>query len=87
MKQYDEFSAFCCPRLSDSMLWDKFQLAIQYVLSKCVIDVTKYSDDVCHLQIYVKENLKNQNILLSCTMKNGNNISVKVIMLPVIQQC
>jgi hypothetical protein len=56
MKQYDELSAFCCLSLSDPTSWGKFQLSIQYVLSKCVIDVTKYSNDFCHLQKYVKEN-------------------------------
>lgn len=56
MKQYDELSAFCCLSLGDPTSWGKFQLAIQYVLSKCVIDITKYSDDFCHLQKYVKGN-------------------------------
>jgi hypothetical protein len=55
MKQYDELSAFCCLGLSDPMSWGKFQLVIHYVLSKCVTDNTKYSDDFCHLKKYVKK--------------------------------
>jgi hypothetical protein len=55
MKQNDELCAYCCLSLSDPTSWGKLQLAIQYVLSKCDIDVTKYSDDFCHLQKYVKE--------------------------------
>ena len=65
MKQYDELSAFCCLSFSDPTSWGKFKLAIQYVLSKCVIDVTKYSNDFCHLQKYVKESFKKIRIFFS----------------------
>lgn len=53
MKQYDELSTFCCLSLSDPTSWGKFQLAIHCALSKCITNVTKYSDDFCYLQKYV----------------------------------
>jgi hypothetical protein len=61
LKQYDELSAFCCQILSDFTSWDKFQLAIQYVLSKgVVIHDTKWFDDIWHLQKCVKETKKTE---------------------------
>jgi hypothetical protein len=66
----------------------KFQLAIQYVPSDGVlIGDTKSFDHYCHLPKYIKENGKNSDFFRFLPSKNGQNVSVKVTMPPVIRNC
>lgn len=71
VQQYNELSVFNCMSLRDSKCttWDKFELAVQFVISRGVnINDGKCFDDFCHLQRYVKENEMNSEF--SCLLSH-----------------
>lgn len=61
VQQFQEFSPLSCMCLNSTLTWDKFQLVIQYVISKGVhVDDGKCFDDFCHLKRFVAENENNE---------------------------
>jgi len=66
---------------------DNFQLTIYYVHSKGVfIDELECYGELLFKKIHTRKIKKESRVFL-CPMKNGQNISLKVILLPIIQNC